>query len=204
MNKIFVLVCFIFIYGIQADRYTSSIKKWTFTIENDTRQYSADIPSTLSLDLIDNGVISDPYYRDNFLQYYNYETKDVSYKTQFNVPSTVLSSNHQYLIFEGLDTHAEVYLNGDLILSSHNMFRRYEVEVLFKASNTLVVNFTSAVKHDLLKEAEFKEAYQFSLPQNYSFSRKAAYQYGWDWGPRVLTVGIWKDVNILIYNYTRI
>lgn len=42
------------------------------------------------------------------------------------------------------------------------------------------------------------------MPQNYSFTRKASYQYGWDWGPRILTVGIWKDVNILIYNDSRI
>jgi beta-mannosidase len=58
-------------------------------------------------------------------------------------------SKHQYLIFEGLDTYADVYLNGERILSAENMFRRYELEVNFKANNTLVVNFTSSVKMDL-------------------------------------------------------
>lgn len=91
-----------------------------------------------------------------------------------------------------MDTHAEVYLNGQHILSAHNMFRRFEVLVKFNRSNDLVVNFTSSVKHDLAQEKIFKEEYGFGLPQNYSFTRKAAYQYGWDWGPRILSVGIWK------------
>ena len=84
------------------------------------------------------------------------------------------------------------------------MFRRFEVAVDLKAINTLVINFTSSGKKDLEKEAEFKEEYGFTLPQNYSFTRKAAYQYGWDWGPRILTLGIWKEVNILIYNHIKI
>jgi beta-mannosidase len=84
------------------------------------------------------------------------------------------------------------------------MFRRYEVPVKFKTSNELQINFTSSVKHDLLKEKEFNDEYGFSLPQNYSFTRKAAYQYGWDWGPRILSVGIWKDVSVLIYNDAKI
>lgn len=60
------------------------------------------------------------------------------------------------------------------------------------ANNTLVVEFESSAKHDLRKEKDFYDEFGFSLPQNYSFSRKAAYQYGWDWGPRILTSGIWK------------
>ncbi len=83
------------------------------------------------------------------------------------------------------------------------MFRRYEVSVSFKIVNELIVNFTSSAKYDLEQESKFKDTYGFALPANYSFTRKAAYQYGWDWGPRVLSVGIWKDVNVLIYNDTK-
>ena len=46
--------------------------------------------------------------------------------------------------------------------------------------------------------------YGFKLPANYSFTRKAAYQYGWDWGPRILTVGIWKEIRVSIYNDSKI
>lgn len=72
------------------------------------------------------------------------------------------------------------------------MFRRFEVPVQFKSKNTLVVNFTANTKHDLEKEKDFMDQYGIKLPANYSYTRKAAYQYGWDWGPRVLSVGIWK------------
>ena len=118
---------------VSADsRYTDSLTKWSFTIGDNPQKYPATIPSSLSLDLVDNGIIDKPYYRDNFLAYYAYETKDASYQTTFTIPNQTLSSNRQYLIFEGLDTHAQVYLNGESILEAHNMFRRYEVEVKFK------------------------------------------------------------------------
>ena len=131
-------------------RYNQSLTQWTFRIEGGSKDYPASIPSSLAWDLIDNKIVSsDPYYRDNFLQFYQYETKDASYKTTFNIAPSILSSKHQFLIFEGLDTHAEVYLNGQHILSAHNMFRRYEVPVKFNSSNTIVVNFTSSAKYDL-------------------------------------------------------
>lgn len=119
-------------------------------MEGATRDYPATIPSSLAWDLIDNKLVSsDPYYRDNFLQFYQYETKDASYRTTFNLTAATIASKHQYLVFEGLDTHAEVFLNGQRILSANNMFRRYEVEVKFNRTNELVVNFTANTKHDL-------------------------------------------------------
>jgi len=96
-------------------------------------------------------ISSNPYYRDNFLKFYDYETKDASYQTIFNFSSTLLNYKYQYLVFEGLDTHAEVYLNGKHILSAHNMFRRYEVAVDLAQTNKLIVNFTSSAKYDLQK-----------------------------------------------------
>lgn len=173
-------------------------------MENDTREYPATIPSSLSLDLIDNHRITDPYYRDNFLKFYQYETKDATYSTSFTLPSATLTSYRQFLVFEGLDTYAEVRLNNLTILSAQNMFRRYQVPVTFKENNTLTVHFTSSAKMDLQHESEFDSLHGFRLPQNYSFTRKAAYQYGWDWGPRILTVGIWKEVSLLLYNHSQI
>jgi len=72
-EKLFVLL--ILLIGVvkwSESRYTDSLTKWTFTIGEDTQKYSATIPSSLSLDLVDNGLIKDQYYRDNFLAFYNY------------------------------------------------------------------------------------------------------------------------------------
>jgi hypothetical protein len=71
-----IITAFIFIYLLQltfATRYTQSLTKWTFKIENNSKEYAATIPSSLAWDLIDNKIISnDPYFRDNFLQFYEY------------------------------------------------------------------------------------------------------------------------------------
>lgn len=100
MNRAFAAILVILAAGAAAQRYTAKLDKWTFKIEGDNNQYQANIPSTLSLDLIDNGLVSkDPYYRDNFLKFYQYETKDASYTTHFSIPAEILNSNHQYLIF---------------------------------------------------------------------------------------------------------
>jgi beta-mannosidase len=200
-----VLLLLVLLAATQQTRFSQSLTQWTFRYEGAARDYPAIIPSSLAWDLIDNKLVSsDPYYRDNFLQFYQFETKDATYRTSFSIAPTILASKHQYLVFEGLDTHAEVYLNGQHILSAHNMFRRYEVEVKFNRTNDLVVNFTASTKYDLDQERSFKESYGFGLPANYSFTRKAAYQYGWDWGPRILSVGIWKEVFAVLYNDTRV
>ena len=72
------------------------------------------------------------------------------------------------------------------------MHHRYIVGVKFQSSNQLVVKFQSAPAYDLEREAEFNETYGFALPANFSYSRKAAYHYGWDWGPRITSMGLWK------------
>lgn len=200
-----VIILLILLAITHQTRYSQSLTLWTFRYEGSAREYPTTIPSSLAWDLIDNKIVSsDPYYRDNFLQFYQYETKDATYRTSFTINSNILASKHQYLVFEGLDTHAEVFLNGQHILSAHNMFRRYEVEVKFNRTNDLIVNFTASTKHDLQQEQVFKDTYGFRLPANYSFTRKAAYQYGWDWGPRILSVGIWKEVFAVLYNDTRL
>lgn len=84
------------------------------------------------------------------------------------------------------------------------MFRRYEVNVTLKDLNTLVVKFYSAPNHDLNTEKTFVDKNGFDFPANYSFSRKAAYHYGWDWGPRIASSGIWKDIFLNCYNDSRI
>lgn len=129
------------IVTVQAAQYKQILdKNWSFTIEGVTGKYPATIPSTLSEDLIYNNFVpSNPYYRDNFLKYYSFETKGANYSTSFTTPSQYAATQKQKLIFEGLDTHSRVLLNGQPILTTHNMFRRYEVAVNTSGSNNLTV-----------------------------------------------------------------
>ena len=152
MNSKTVLL--VLLVGVALCRYNESLTAWSFSLEGSSRYYPATIPSSLAWDLVDNKLVSnDPYYRDNFLQFYEFEMLDATYNTTFSVPSSEVSNQHQALVFEGIDTHAVVYLNGKEILKADNMHRRYVVGVRFQSTNQLVVKFKSAAEHDLEKEA---------------------------------------------------
>lgn len=131
------------------------------------------------------------------------ETLDFTYNLTFPLTDDVLFSQNKFLVFEGLDTHCDVFLNGAKVLHANNMFRRWKVPAnTLSSSNTLEVRFYSSANYDVAEADKLRQKEGFDLPANYSFTRKAAYQYGWDWGPRLLTVGIWKDVYVEYYNDT--
>ena len=115
------------------------------------------------------------------------------------------------LVFEGLDTYSEVILNNQPVFSSDNMFVTYEKEVkslLLVGENKLEVRFTSPINQN----RDRVNKYPYKLPsgsetvalQVGSFTRKAAYHFGWDWGPRFVTMGIWKPVYLKFYNEVKI
>lgn len=108
------------------------------------------------------------------------------------------------LVFEGLDTHATIYLNGKVLGHANNSHREWVFPFKGLATNTLRIDFRSAVDHDLEAERVMNETYGIVLPFNYSHSRKPAYQYGWDWGPRLVSAGIWKDAYVRAYSNIRI
>ena len=104
------------------------------------------------------------------------------------------------MVFNGLDTFSDIYLNGKLIQSTDNMFRKWTIPVkqnLKIGDNLLQIKFKSAVSvgKDLAQKV------RFTTPESpRSYVRKAQYQFGWDWGPRLVTAGIWKDVKLNFWN----
>ncbi len=103
------------------------------------------------------------------------------------------------LNFEGLDTYASVYLNDSLILKANNAFREWHVDVksLLSSENELRLVFENTSKYE---EAE-KEKLPYELPEgNRIFTRKAQFQYGWDWGPKLNTSGIWRPIKLIAWN----
>lgn len=113
------------------------------------------------------------------------------------------------LIFKGLDTYADVYLNEKKILAANNMFREWQVDIkpyLLPDDNKLKVYFHSPIKMDIPKWDALPYHYEATNDQSENggvfdkkvsvFARKAGYHYGWDWGPRLVTSGIWRPVFI--------
>ena len=179
--------------------------------------HPASVPSTVQTDLLRNGMIVDPFTGAHEAELQWIGLSDWEYRTTLNVDAATLQHEHVELVFDGLDTYAAVRLNGQQILEADNMFRRWRVPVkqlLHSGANELTVSFASPIRR--LLPATLKRAYQ--LPgefdsafgdepkgvQTANYIRKAAYQYGWDWGPRYVTEGIWQPVHLETWDTARI
>ena len=175
-------------------------ENWTFNKQNESKKHKATVPGTVHTDLFANQLIPDPFYGANEKQLQWIENEDWEYETFFSVTNTELSHENIELELNGLDTYATVFLNGIAILEADNMFRKWSLTVknqLKKGKNHLKIVFHSAVQKG--KEAASKLPY--TLPEKERvFVRKAQYQFGWDWGPRFVTAGIWKNVQLKFWN----
>ena len=176
-------------------------KNWQFRQAGKNEWHPAAIPGCVYGDLLKAGLIPDPYYRDNEKAVQWVEKEDWEYRYFFKAEKRMLSDKNPELVFEGLDTYADVYLNGNRILSASNMFLQHRIPVksMLKAdSNELRVYFRSAltaampaVLNNPLRLPAVSDA--DTLPTS-PYSRKAPFHFGWDWGPRLVGVGIWKEV----------
>ncbi|HKR76805.1 MAG TPA: glycoside hydrolase family 2 protein [Rhodanobacter sp.] len=172
-----------------------------------TQWLPATVPGTVQTDLLAAKLVPDPFWRDDEAKIQWVGLADWQYRMQFNVDAATLARKHVDLVFDGLDTYADVSLNGHKLLAADNMFRRWRVSAkawLHAGANTLEVTLHSPIARLqpwLLKQpyalpGEFDSAFgdEPEGKQTANYVRKAAYQYGWDWGPRIVTEGIWKDV----------
>jgi len=163
----------------------------------------ARVPGHVHADLLENGVIADPFERMNELGCQWLDDQDVSYRTRFTFTPDP-ARPRRVLRFEGLDTISRVRLNGELVAESDNMFVPLEIDVsarLRDGENALEVQFESAVRVGLARQARYFAEHGIAPGRNRfderSFVRKAQYMYGWDWGPRLVSAGIWRPVRLL-------
>ncbi len=163
----------------------------------------AKVPGNLYVDLYAAGIIPAPYDGDNEKHIQWIANKNPVYEKHFNLTGSMLRHKEIYLVFEGLDTYADVWLNDSLILRANNMFRKWQVPVkqlLKTGNNILIVKFYSPLKADSLAARK----YFVKLPDSRAFTRKSPYQYGWDWGARLITSGIWRNVYLQGFDYLQI
>ena len=176
---------------------------WQFYHAKNNKWYKATVPGTIHTDLLNNKLIPDPYYRDNESKLQWIGETDWQYKTVFDIPEDEFSAKNIELIFDGLDTYADVYLNGKMILHADNMFREWSIDVkklVHRKKNELLIQFRSAQK---VVDSIAKTILPLVLPDNPRvYARKAQYHFGWDWGPKFVTCGIWKKITLSTWNYT--
>ncbi|MBK7306183.1 MAG: glycoside hydrolase family 2 protein [Chitinophagaceae bacterium] len=180
-------------------------KNWHFKNQKENKWYKANVPGTVHTDLLANKLIPDPYYRDNESKLQWIDKADWEYKTVFNLEEALFNKSMLELTFDGLDTYADVYLNGKLILQTDNMFRGWAVYVkqfVKRTNNVLLIKFASAQnKVDSIAKSKLP----LVLPDNNRvYLRKAQFQFGWDWGPKFVGCGIWKTIKLKGWNGVRI
>ncbi|XLZ72915.1 glycoside hydrolase family 2 protein [Massilia sp. SR12] len=193
-------------------------KDWTFRQLTPGAEWRvAKVPGTVHTDLYAHKLIPDPYIGapEAGLQWIG--QADWEYRTRFDAPRAAMSAARSDLVFEGLDTFAEAWLNGEKLLNADNAFRTWRVPVqgkLRSKGNELRIVLRSPINKMLPQVQAMPHKLAGNYPSPYgdeppdamtaNFVRKPGYHYGWDWGPRYVTAGIWKPVVLQSWNTVRI
>ncbi len=177
----------------------------------------AAVPGSVHTDLMAAGVIGDPYVgaAEAGLQWIG--LGDWEYRARFDVDAATLARPHAELRFDGLDTFAEVRLNGQPLLNADNAHRTWRARVdgrLRAQGNALQIVFRSPIRTLLPQVQAMPHKIAGNYPSPYgdepkdamvgNFVRKPAYHFGWDWGPRYVTAGVWRQVHLDSWDQQRI
>lgn len=213
MRKFIFVIITLFGFGILSAKEGEIKSVEKYEIKNDWKFKQSDkddwkpamVPGTVHTDLLNNGMIDDPYFGINEKKIQWIGEKDWTYETSFEVPENLFNKKNINLVFMGLDTYAKVFLNDSLILSADNMFREWTIDVkksLKQKNNLLRIEFRNVFSENLPKYENapyklmaFDNNDQADVKIN-MYSRKAGFHFGWDWGPRLITYGIWRPVFI--------
>ena len=176
---------------------------WTLTGDTLDINMQADVPSVVQQSLYEEGLIPHPYLGtvENDLLWISDHPWE--YTLHFDAGKELLDKENVELVFEGIDTYANVSLNGQDLFFADNQFRTWKQEVkdlLKEKDNLLEVIF---IRYDSTQLALY-ETHEPRLPEKYAVSRKAPYQHGWDWAPKYKNVGIWKPVKLVGWNEARL
>jgi beta-mannosidase len=194
-------------------------QNWTFSQAGKNEWLPASVPGTVHTDLLANGKIEDPYYRLNEHDVQWIDKVDWEYKTTFTIDKSFLQKDVVELDFKGLDTYADVFVNGEKVLSADNMFREWNANVkenLKEGENELHILFRSPIAEGIKKY----DAQGYVIPVSDNdlaaigqvednkkvsiYTRKAGYHFGWDWGPRLVTSGIWRPITLKAWDNAQI
>lgn len=178
-------------------------ENWQFRKIGTDEWLPAKVPGVVQSDLVANKKMDNPLYFDNEKQSIALENADWEYKTTFAITDDELKKSHLELNFKGLDTYTEIYLNNVLINKTDNMFVEYLFDCkkyILNGKNELRIIFKSATRVGMekLKNNSYLIPAVNELADTDKktsvFSRKAPYHFGWDWGPRIVTAGIWRPI----------
>lgn len=179
---------------------------WSMKQAEDSAWIEASVPGTVYSDLLRAGRMEDPYYRDNQDQALALSAFDYLYVREFEVMDDVMRCDLVVLRCEGLDTLAEVIVNGHKVALTDNMHRTYEFNVrdlLKEGANTIQVIFYSPTRYVEQKHNETPLWGVADAVAGFPHLRKSHSMFGWDWGAQLPDAGIWRNISIQAYEGAR-
>ena len=180
---------------------------WNWCDMESKEWHKGIVPGTVLTDMMDGGLIEDPYWRTNEYETRELSRRDYQYEREFEVPESFFREEEQCLVFEGLDTIADIYLNDELLLAVNDMHRTWGIDVKgkLKAVNRLAVAFHSptAFIEKADREGDIFYASTGCMKGNGAL-RKAHYMFGWDWGPQLPDAGIFRSVYLSGFSIARL
>ncbi len=181
---------------------------WEYKKSGDEKWNPIDIPGTVQQDLLKRKILPDYMKGLNEIYYYELEDYDWEFQKTFKITKEQLNKFEKvYLVFEGIDTFSEVYCNGRKIGVTNNMFIPFEFEVtkyLIEGENKIYVKIFSSKKEAKKRAKKNRKEYMYEHNSGRLFIRKAQYSFGWDWGPRISQIGIWREVYLKFVNTAQI
>ncbi len=160
----------------------------------------AVVPGSVYADLLRHGKMEDPFWRDNELKAFELIKEDYTYECVFTADEELFECDAVRIVFEGLDTISAIYLNGKMVMKTNNMHLKYEMtikDMLKRGENTLRIDFTSPIDYILGMDKKLPGWASSDATPGFQHLRKAHCMFGWDWGPRLPDMGIWRPCYIL-------
>ena len=180
---------------------------WRMREADSETWHSAHVPGSVYADLMADGTMPDPFWRENELDAFERMKKDYVYQRAFTVTEAQLAHAHVELVCEGLDTLAHVSLNGCEIAFADNMHITWVWNVkeqLHAGENTLEIRFDSPILYCAKKADEAPGWESSDATPGFRHLRKAHYMFGWDWGPRLPDAGIWRPIFLRTWDTARL
>jgi beta-mannosidase len=181
---------------------------WEFRQADLEEWLPARVPGGVHTDLLDQGRIPDPFIADNEKRVQWVAESNWVYRRSFSCTPELFTEEKILLVCDGLDTLATIAVNGHELGHTDNMFRRYEWEIKsflnIDGANEITVTFFSPVKYTAEKQKIRSLPGVLQAIPGGPHLRKAPCQFGWDWGPQLPPIGIWKEIRLEGYTEARI
>ena len=197
VRNLFIVAAFLMLFSCTEKHANPLIQSlndsWNVSTDTLNINMQVDVPSVIIADMYEEGLIPHPYHSDVEPTLQWIPQREWVYTMNFDAEEGIMNEDVIELVFEGLDTYADVWLNGKHLFYADNMFKKWTCDVediLKEENNNIKIKF---YPFDKVRDSLI-ETYPLRFPEKYAVMRKSAYQNGWDWAPRYMNMGIWQPV----------